>query len=204
MMRSIIYARVSTTDKGQDPERQRREMQEFAKARGWATIEIIDMMSASKDRPGLRELWRLCRRRQVDVVLVHEFSRFARTLKELVLALEEFNSLGIQFISLQEQVDTTTPAGKFMYQMIAAFAEFERAMIRDRVRSGLAHARAKGKRLGRPLAVIDGLDVAAMRELGATWDDIARDLGASKDTCKRAFRRSQASLVDRLFEGVSK
>lgn len=185
-MRALLYSRVSTTDKGQDLERQFREMREFAQARGWQIGELSDTMSAAKDRPGLKELWRLCRQRKVDVVLVHEFSRFSRSLQELLLALDEFKSLGIQFVSMKEQIDTTTPAGKFMYQMIGAFAEFERGMISERVKSGMAHARAKGKRLGRPEVVVDTRVITARRIAGVSWRRIARELRISPVTARKA------------------
>jgi DNA invertase Pin-like site-specific DNA recombinase len=185
-MRSLLYSRVSTTDKGQDLERQFREMREFAHVRGWSTFELSDQLSASRDRPGLRELWKLCRARKVDVVLVHEFSRFSRSLKELVLALEEFKILGIQFVSMKQQIDTTTPMGQFMYHTVAAFAEFERSMISERVKSGMAHARAKGKRLGRPQTVVDPSIVIARRIEGVSWRRIARELGISPVTVRKA------------------
>ena len=205
-MRAALYARVSTLDKGQDPERQAHEMRQFAKARGWDTVELVDQMSAAKDRPGLRELWRLCRQRHCDIVLVHEFSRFARSTKELVLALEEFHALGIQFVSLKEQIDTTTPAGRLVYHVIAAIAEFERSMIQQRVRSGLAlrqdQLRRNGNfvsktsgqrcfRLGRPRAVLPANEmyITERRRQGATWGEIARELNVSADTCKRAAKR---------------
>jgi DNA invertase Pin-like site-specific DNA recombinase len=212
-MRALLYSRVSTTDKGQDIERQLREMHEFATARAWETGELSDTMSASKDRPGLRELWRLCKQRRVDVVCVHEFSRFARSTKELLMALDEFNALGIQFVSLREQVDTTTPAGKMMYTIIGAMAEFEREMIRQRVRSGLALrkeqlknngsfvARASGQRcfrLGRPRVVVDANYIAERYRLGATWKEIAQEFHLSVDTCKRALKR--AKLISSLSE----
>jgi DNA invertase Pin-like site-specific DNA recombinase len=204
-MRAALYARVSTVDKGQDNERQFHEMREFAQVRGWEIVELSDQMSAAKDRPGMRELWRLCRQRRVDIVLVHEFSRFARSTKELVDTLEEFRALGIQFVSLKEQIDTTTPLGKMYYTMIAAIGEFEREMIRQRVRSGLAlrqaqlHrdgsfiSKASGKRctaLGRPRARVNRQDVLLRRGQGLTWREIALDLSVSADTCKRAMRRA--------------
>lgn len=187
-MRSLLYSRVSTIDKGQDLERQFREMREFAEARQWQIGELYDTMSSSKDRPGLKELWKLCRARKVDVVLVHELSRFSRSLKELVTALEEFNALGIQFVSLKQQIDTTTPTGKFMFNICAAFAEMEREMIRERVKSGLDHARSKGQRLGRPRALVDRAQIDALRATGFAWREIASKFDVSVDTCKRAAR----------------
>lgn len=193
-IKAILYARVSTVDKGQNPERQLHEMYQFANARGWETVTALDYMSATKDRPGLQELWRLCRQRQVDIVLVHEFSRFARSTRELVLALEEFHALGIQFVSLKEQIDTTTPAGRLVYTVIAAIAEFERSMIRQRVVSGLALRRDKGYKLGRPCVGLDTAYIARLREEGASWRKIGMMLRVSGDTCQRALKRATAEL----------
>jgi DNA invertase Pin-like site-specific DNA recombinase len=188
--RSILYSRVSTLDKGQDPERQAREMREFAAGRGWSAIELIDRMSAAKDRPALKELWRLCRKKAVDVVVVHEFSRFARSTIELLRALEDFDALGIQFVSLKQQLDTTTPSGRLLFAVIAALAEFEREMVRERVLSGLENARAKGIVLGRRRKVLDVDYIARRREQGATWATIADELKVSADTCQRAALRA--------------
>jgi DNA invertase Pin-like site-specific DNA recombinase len=193
MDRSLLYSRVSTLDKGQDPERQAREMREFAVGRGWSITELVDRLSASKDRPALRELWRLCRQRRVDVVVVHEFSRFARSTIELLRTLEEFNALGIQFVSLKQQIDTTTPAGKLVFAVIAALSEFEREMIRERVRSGMAHAKSKGVVLGRRRKVLDVAYIVRRREQGATWATIGSELGVSSDTCQRAALRAAKS-----------
>jgi DNA invertase Pin-like site-specific DNA recombinase len=191
--RSVLYSRVSTLDKGQDPERQAREMREFAAGRRWTVLELVDRLSASKDRPALNELWRLCRQRKVDVVVVHEFSRFARSTIELLRSLEEFNALGIQFVSLKEQIDTTTPAGRLVFTVIAALAEFEREMIRMRVRSGMEHARSRGVTLGRRRKIVDAVYIARRREQGATWATIASELGVSSDTCQRVALRAAKS-----------
>jgi putative DNA-invertase from lambdoid prophage Rac len=202
-MRAAIYARVSTLEKDQkhgqerpkqDPERQSREMREHTKHRGWKLLhQLTDRMSATKERPALQELWKLCRARKVDVVLVHEFSRFARSTVELLRALEEFQALGIQFVSLKEQIDTTTPAGKLVFTVIAAICEFERSMIRERVKSGMAHARAKGVVLGRKRKVLDTSYIVRRREQGATWGQIAAELEVSPDTCQRAALRAAKS-----------
>ena len=147
------YARVSTTDKGQDVELQLRELRTFTQTRGWAIHrEYLDEgISGSRVyRPALERLLAACRRRQVDIVLVWRLDRLGRSLKHLIMTLDEFQSLGVAFVSLHEQLDCTTAAGQLLVHLLGAFAEFERAIIRERVKAGLANARIKGKRLGRP------------------------------------------------------
>src|SRR5882762_8638243 len=141
-MRAVIYARVSTTDK-QDPEMQVREITEFCERRGWIKPKpavLIDRISSGKFRPELEKLKALCQRRKVDVVVVYRFDRFARSATELLRALEEFRALGVDFVSLHENIDTTTPVGKLVFTFLAGVAEFERAIIRERVISGLRNA----------------------------------------------------------------
>jgi DNA invertase Pin-like site-specific DNA recombinase len=128
----------------------------------------------------------VCRKRQVDALIVYRYDRFARSLRQLVNALEEFRSLGIDFVSLHEGVDTSTPNGRLVFGIFATIAEFERELIRDRVRSGLASARAKGKRLGRPRAEADATQIARLRDSGVSWRAIGRELGISVRTARRA------------------
>jgi len=123
----------------------------------------------------------------VDAVVVYRYDRFARSLRQLVLALEEFRSLGIDFISLHEGVDTSTPNGRLIFGIFASIAEFERELIRDRVRSGLAAAKAKGKRIGRPKVAVDALRIASLRRQGRSWAQIKDDTGISKGTAQRAM-----------------
>src|SRR6266851_4968090 len=150
-MRAALYARVSTAHNGQDPQVQVRELREYCARRGWTIAgEFVDAgISGTKEhRPALDRLLALCQKRSVDAVVVYRYDRFARSLRQLVNALEDFRSLGIDFISLHEGVDTSTPNGRLVFGIFASIAEFERELIRDRVRSGLAAAKAKGKRLG--------------------------------------------------------
>lgn len=165
------------------------ELREFAIRRGWSAAVFSDhgISGSKQSRPELDRMIALCRRRKFDVVVVYRFDRFARSMKQLVNALEEFESLGIQFVSLHENVDTTTPQGRLVFGIFAAIAEFERHLTRDRVLSGLAHARAKGKRLGRPTTPVDVTRIATMREGGHTWDEIAADQRISRATAIRAF-----------------
>lgn len=191
-MRAAIYARVSTTDKGQNPEVQLSELREYVEHREWKLVaSFTDYVSGAKDkRPGLDQLWELCRRRKVDAVVVYRFDRFARSMKQLVFALAEFDALGVQFVSIREAVDTTTPGGRFTFHIFAAIAEFERELTRERVRSGIAHARSKGHRWGRHRAVVDVAQIRALRAQGRSWAAIGREVGTSRSSVVRALKRA--------------
>src|ERR1700745_604775 len=188
-MRAAIYARVSTNN-GQDPHMQIRELREYCQRRGWDIEgEYVDagVAGAKEHRPQLDVLLAACRKRRVDAVVVYRYDRFARSLRQLVNALEEVRSLGIEFISLHEGVDTSTPNGRLLFGIFASIAEFERELIRDRVKSGIAAARSKGKRLGRPRGSVDAARIAVLRAPGASWSTIARQLRLSAGTAKRAY-----------------
>lgn len=189
-MRVAIYARVSTTGNGQSPEMQLRELREYCERRGWQVAgEYIDAgVSGAKDsRPELNRLMADAHRRRFDAVVVWKFDRFARSVSHLLRALDTFNSLGIAFVSLSEQIDTTTPAGKLVFTVLGAVAELERCLIAERVRAGLRNARSKGKRLGRPRVAVDASTIASLRDSGASWSAISRQLGLSAGTAKRAY-----------------
>jgi DNA invertase Pin-like site-specific DNA recombinase len=169
---------------------QTRELREYCERRGWEVAgEYVDVgvSGAKQSRPQLDALLIACRKRRVDAVIVYRYDRFARSLRQLVNALEEFRSLGIEFISLHEGVDTSTPNGRLVFGIFASIAEFERELIRDRVKSGIAAARSKGKRLGRPRVSADAPRIAELRASGASWSDITEQLGVSAGTAKRAF-----------------
>jgi DNA invertase Pin-like site-specific DNA recombinase len=153
-VRCAIYARVSTLD--QEPENQLAEVRRYVVARGWAAAEYVDKgVSGTKDRrPALDQLLGDARRRRVDVVVCWRLDRLGRNLKHLVTLLEEIQALGVAFVSLNEGIDATTPAGKLQMHILGAIAEFERARIAERVKAGLQRARAQGKRLGRPRASV--------------------------------------------------
>ena len=181
-MRCAIYARVSTSNHGQDVGMQIAELREYCQRRGFEIAgEFVDAgISGSKERrPQLDAMLALCRKRQFDAVLVYRYDRFARSLRQLVNALAEFDALGIAFISLHEGIDTATPNGRLVFGIFASIAEFERELIRDRVRSGLALAKSRGRRLGRPRTAINAADVIAMRAEGISIRQIARKLGCS-------------------------
>src|SRR3977135_572953 len=151
-MRAAIYARVSTFD--QEPENQLQELRRYVEARGWTAAEYVDRgVSGAKDRrPALDRLLADARRRRFDVVVSWRLDRLGRNLRHLITLLEEFQALGIAFVSLNEGIDATTPAGKLQMHILGAIAEFERARIAERVKAGLQRARANGKRLGPPRA----------------------------------------------------
>lgn len=187
-VRAALYARVSTLN-GQNPEMQLRELREYCERRGLRVAEeYVDRgISGSRERrPALDSLLADCRKRLVDAVVVYRYDRFARSLRQLVNALEEFRALGIDFISLHEGVDTSTPNGRLVFGIFASIAEFERELIRDRVRSGLASAKAKGKRLGRPRCDLDVLKIASLRAQGCSWAMIAAELRVGETTARRA------------------
>src|SRR5579862_9227568 len=165
------YARVSTLN-GQDPEMQLRELREYCRRRGWTIVmDYVDAgISGTKEkRPELDRLLADAHRRHFDAVVVWRFDRFARSVSHLLRALETFRSLGIEFVSLSEQVDTSTPTGKLVFTVLAAVAELERSLIVERVRAGLRNARARGKRLGRPRSGVDVSEVNRLRGQGASW-----------------------------------
>ena len=193
-----IYARVSTTNHGQDAGLQTREQRQFAEARGWHIAdEYIDTgISGAKDaRPELNRLMADAHKRRFDVVCVWKFDRFARSVSHLLRALETFNALGIAFVSLSEQMDTTTPTGKMVFTVLGAVAELERSLIAERVRAGLRNARAKGKRLGRPPAVLDAARIARLRAQGRSIREIAEELRCSRSLVHKTLANDEASRV---------
>ncbi len=179
-MRAAIYARVSTLD--QEPENQLQELRRYVEARGWVAAEYVDRgVSGAKDRrPALDQLLTDAKRRRIDVVVCWRLDRLGRSLKHLITLLDEFQSLGVAFVSLAEGIDAATPAGKLQMHILGAIAEFERERIRERVLAGLARARTQGKRLGRPRRRPPAIAVP-----GASVRAAARIWGVSKSTAAR-------------------
>ena len=183
-MRVAIYARVSTQN-GQDPEMQTRELRDYCERRGWAIEnEYVDVgvSGAKESRPELNRLMADAKRRKLDLILVWKLDRFGRSLRHLVNALAELEAVGVAFVSVTDNLDLSTPSGRLMFQVIAAMSEFERELIRERVRSGMNNAKAKGKSIGRPKLAVDSLEIARLRESGATWRAIAKATGISVGT----------------------
>ena len=169
---------------------QLRELRELCERRGWSVAEeYVDVgISGSKeDRAELNRLMADAHRRRFDAVVVWKFDRFARSVSHLLRALETFKALGIDFVSLSEQVDTSTPTGKMVFTVLGAVAEVERSLIAERVRAGIRNAKAKGKRLGRPRVTVDASRIATLRALGHSWGAIRRETGIGKGTAQRAF-----------------
>lgn len=178
-MKAAIYARVSTHN-GQNPEMQLAELREYCQRRGWEiSREYVDVgISGTKEkRPQLDQLSADAKHRHFDALVVWRFDRFARSVSHLLRALEDFRALGIEFISLSENVDTSTPTGKMIFTVLGAVAELERSLIVERVRAGLRNARAKGKKLGRPRKVTNPSAINRLRWQGASWRVIGKSLG---------------------------
>lgn len=195
--RVAIYARVSTSLK-QSPEMQVRELREYCRNRGWTvTGEFIDSgISGSKDsRPQLDRMMAEANRRRFDIVAVWKFDRLARSVSHLLRALETFRSLGIEFVSLSEQIATDTPAGKMVFTVLGAVAELERSLIAERVRAGLRNAKANGKRLGRPplreLGMPEIRQLRKARRQGASFKKLAQDYGVSVWSAFQLCRRAK-------------
>lgn len=186
-MRAALYARVSTSD--QTCENQLAELRAYIAARSWSPIEFVDEgVSGSKDsRPALDRLLAAARRRRFDAVVVWRLDRLGRNLRHLVVLLDELSALGISFVSLNEGIDFGTPAGKLQFHVLAALAEFERSRIVERVRSGIARARAQGTRFGRPEKAIPEAMLAPVR--GLSVRHAAKRLGVSPATAHRWLSR---------------
>ena len=195
-MKTAIYARVSTTN-GQDPEMQLRELRDYCQRRGWEVHrEYVDVgISGTKEkRPELDKLLADAHRRHFDAVVVWRFDRFARSVSHLLRALENFRSLGIEFVSLSEQVDTSTPTGKMVFTVLGAVAELERSLIVERVRAGLRNARAKGRKLGRPRKPLDASKLTSMRSAGASWRAVGAALGVAPATALHAVSKNRLEI----------
>lgn len=186
-----MYARVSTADSHQDVEVRLSERREYAQQRKWRiTEEYADrgVSGAKISRPALDRLMKDAKRRAFDIVLAAKLDRFGRSLRHLLNSLAELEAVGVVFVSLRDNIDLGTPAGRLMVQIIGAMAEFERSLIQERIKAGLRYARAKGKRLGRPRLGLDD-EMAAHRALGLSYRAIARELGISLPTVWKRLRK---------------
>lgn len=189
MKRVAICARVSTHDQKTLP-MQIEKCSSFAISRGWdVTININEIGSGAVKRPERERLLKLCRRREVDIVIVWKLDRWGRSVSDVVSTLQELQDLGVQFVSVTEALDFTTAMGRAMGNLLAVFSEFEREMISERVKAGLAQAKLKGVKLGRPSAVEDKKeDILSLWKENRNKSLIAKKLGVS--------RRSVARVID--------
>ena len=191
--RAALYARVSTSGKGQDVEVQLAELRQVAEQRGWVVVGVYadEGISGSKGRrPALDRLMDDARRGKLDIVAVVRFDRFARSTRHLLTALEDFRTMGVDFVSLREQVDTSTPMGKAMFTIIAAVAELEKDIIRERVVAGIAKAKADGVHCGRPKTEIDLRAPQALLAQGLPLREVADMLGVSRSTLRRRLHEA--------------
>jgi putative DNA-invertase from lambdoid prophage Rac len=186
MFRAGLYARVSTNDQQTLP-MQIRALREYAARRGWMiALQVREINSGAARREAREKLLDAARRREIDVVLVWRLDRWGRSVTDLLATLQELEHLGVGFVSLTEALDLTTPAGRAMAGLLSVFAEFEREILRERTRAGLAHARQNGKRLGRPLTA--GLQAEQVRKLhraGISKSEIARRLRIGRTSVRR-------------------
>jgi DNA invertase Pin-like site-specific DNA recombinase len=192
---AALYARVSTLD--QSCEVQLQDLRRYAGQRFVQHREYIDVgvSGAQRHRPQLDTLMKDAHKRLFDVVLVWKFDRFARSLKHLIESLDEFSSLGIDFISYTEGVDTTTPSGQLLFHIVGAVAQFERDLIAERVRAGMAHARSLGKHIGRPRAAVDEEAASRLRAGGRSLREIAQTLRVPMSRVRRALQRVPAKTA---------
>jgi putative DNA-invertase from lambdoid prophage Rac len=194
IIRAGLYARVSTMDQQTLP-MQNRAMREYAVRRGWTiALQVKEVGSGATQRQLREKLLEAARRREIDVVLVWRLDRWGRSVTDLLATMQELEHLGVGFVSLTEALDLTTPAGRAMAGLLAVFAAFEREVLGERVRAGLAHARQNGKRLGRPLTA--GLHASQIRKLhraGLSKSEISRRLNIGRTSVRRILeRRNQA------------
>lgn len=186
MLRAGLYARVSTSDQQTIP-LQIRALREYAARRGWTiALEVKEVGSGAVQRQLREKLLDVARRREIDVVLVWRLDRWGRSVTDLLSTLEELDHLGVGFVSLTEALDLTTPAGRAMAGLLAVFAAFERDILRERTRAGLANARQNGKRLGRPAtAALHTAEIRKLYRAGVSKAEIARQLGVGRTSVRR-------------------
>jgi putative DNA-invertase from lambdoid prophage Rac len=185
-LRAGLYARVSTADQQTLP-MQISAMREYAERRGWTVVTTVqDINGGTKQRPKREELIKLARQRKLDVIIVWRLDRWGRSLSDLTQSLEELRALKVDFVSVTEGLDFTTPIGRAMAGMLGIFAEFERDVLRERVKAGMEHARAKGKVLGRPTTARNKADeIHQLLAEGLSKKEIANRLGVGRASIYR-------------------
>lgn len=188
-MKVAAYLRVSTSDQSCDL--QEAELKTHARIRGWSNLEVFSdkATGTNTDRPEFQRMMKLVRNGSIGLVLVWKLDRMARSTRDLVNVLHELTELDVQFVALKDNIDLTTASGKLLCHLIGAFAEFEASLIKERVRAGLARAKERGVRLGRPRkSKIDHVKIRELRKSGTGPTQIARDLGICRATVYRILK----------------
>ncbi len=203
-MRVGLYARVSTNDKGQTPETQLDALRAYAAARGWEATEYVDygVSGAKESRPALDAMLSAARKRKIDAVVCVKQDRLARSVRHLVTLSQEFEALGVHLVVLDQAIDTTTPTGRLLFHVLASIAEFERDLIRERVRAGMTRARREGKHLGRPRKVNGECEQVSPRVENGEMSQraAARVLGVSRSTVSRLMSRHDGEPESHRYE----
>ena len=186
MLRAGLYARISTNDQ-QTLAMQNQAMREYAVRRGWSiALQVREINSGATRREARERILEAARRREIDLVLVWRLDRWGRSVTDLLATLQELEHVGIGFVSVTEALDLTTPAGRAMAGLLAVFAEFEREILRERTRAGLAHARENGKRLGRPAtAALHTTEIRKLHGAGVSKSEIARRVRIGRTSVRR-------------------
>jgi DNA invertase Pin-like site-specific DNA recombinase len=193
IVRVALYARVSTLN-GQNPEMQLAELRGYAQRRGWEVYsEYVDLgISGAKDsRPALNKMLADAHARKFDGIACWKLDRLGRSLKHLVTVIEDLEHYGVSFVSLRDNLDLSTPSGRLMMHIIGAMAQFERSLIQERVIAGIASAKSRGVKFGRPKVYVSALKIQQLRDAGIPWVDVAKRLNAGKGTCQRALARAK-------------
>ena len=191
-----IYARVSTNE--QTVENQINELRDYCKRKGYTIYkEYCDegVSGAKSSRPALNSLMQDAMKRRFDAVVVWKLDRLGRSLSHLLKTLEEFESLGIDFVAFNQNIDTTTPTGRLMFSMIGAFAEFERELIRERVKAGMQTAKEKGQHIGRPFTVVDNRKVHELRNQGLSIRKVAKEMDIKPSRVQYVLKRMGQKMV---------
>jgi putative DNA-invertase from lambdoid prophage Rac len=196
MLRVGLYARVSTIDQQTLP-MQLRAMREYAARRGWTiALQVREVNSGTTRREAREKVLDAARRRQIDLVLVWRLDRWGRSVTDLLATLQELEHLGVGFVSLTEALDLTTPAGRAMAGLLAVFAAFEREILQERTKAGLAHARENGQRLGRPeTAAVHAIEVRKMFRGGVSKSEIARRLQIGRTSVRRILALGKLKVM---------
>ena len=195
--RAAVYVRVSTTE--QETGLQETELKEYCERRGWTPILYRDhgQSGAKQDRPALSALLNDLRKRKIDIILIWSLDRLARSLRHLLAISEECRSLGVDLVSLRQNIDTTLPAGRLTFQILGAVAEFERELLRSRVGAGMAQARRAGKRIGRPALRHFGPGelerIRSLRMEGASVRKLAKDFATTQWMIAKLIGSSEAA-----------